>query len=196
MSRRKEIKEKEELQARFQYAVSQSNSLVLDWLKPVEASHNTQSASTDSIHDSFYNLPIIPNGGSLSSLKDDDNTLSIGEFMKSNDKEFKNLKKDSDANRVTSKPMLALMNKTRDSTREKIKQKHNNNNNNNNNFRDRRQPNYTNNRSNVASGKKVEEDSDSDDDKILQSRSVKKGSNMLLESKLNGKNKKKGGRPF
>ena len=57
MSRRQEIKQKEELQARFQLAIANNNKKVLNWLKPHKSStdeiNTTTTSTTNEQDDSF-----------------------------------------------------------------------------------------------------------------------------------------------
>lgn len=136
MSRRAEIKQKQELQARFQLAMSANNQKALNWLKPLKSTASTTSTSSETPNannptsdDSFMDLQIIPQGASLSKL---DNLQKIGDFI--NSKDITKMKQSTTttttttasnltSNRVTkSKPMLALMNKMRDSNRKNVRQ--------------------------------------------------------------------------
>ncbi|KHC34822.1 hypothetical protein W5O_04463 [Candida albicans Ca6] len=135
MSRRLEIKQKQELQARFQLAMSANNQKALNWLKPLKSTASTTSTSSETPNannptsdDSFMDLQIIPQGASLSKL---DNLQKIGDFI--NSKDITKMKQSTTtttttasnltSNRVTkSKPMLALMNKMRDSNRKNVRQ--------------------------------------------------------------------------
>ncbi|KAK6199291.1 uncharacterized protein RJT21DRAFT_121603 [Scheffersomyces amazonensis] len=185
MSRRQEIKQKEELQARFQYSVAQNNAKVLSWLKPSEQKGQTKTQTDnkpDNNSDSFFNLPIIPSGQSLASVESMTSGLTkIGEFIQSTDQQMKSVKQSSGpghannvARRNVSKPMLALMNKSRNVTRDRVKEKA---------------------QARVSINKSVKEevDSDSDEDRILESRSVKKRLPDIAKAKSNTKKK---GRPF
>lgn len=220
MSRRLEIKQKQELQARFQLAMSANNQKALNWLKPLKSTASTTSTSSETPNannptsdDSFMDLQIIPQGASLSKL---DNLQKIGDFI--NSKDITKMKQSTTttttasnltSNRVTkSKPMLALMNKMRDSNRKNVRQ---------NQHHQQQQQQSTssiNGKSNkpmipnksqsiVKNYNNEEEDDDDEEDdedsRAIRSRTVKKGSNLLLENKLNNKNsgtKKKNVRPF
>ncbi|ABN64904.1 predicted protein [Scheffersomyces stipitis CBS 6054] len=185
VNRRKEIKDKEALQARFQLSISQNNAKALSWLKPSTSKTGQEHPIST---ESFLDLPIIPSGSSLTTLNNG-NVSKIGDFMK-NDGSMNAIKQESGprAAKNASKPMLALMNKVRDYNKEKIRKNGDNNVNNsasNHSLRNQK----------IRKVEKHPQDEDSDDESsILKARSVKKGSNMLLENKL-GKKKMKG-RPF
>lgn len=221
MSRRSEIKQKQELQARFQLAMSANNQKALNWLKPLKSTASTTSTSSETLNannptsdDSFMDLQIIPQGASLSKL---DNLQKIGDFI--NSKDITKMKQSTTtttasnltSNRVTkSKPMLALMNKMRDSNRKNVRQ--------NQHHQQQQQQQSTssiNGKSNKPmipnksqsivknyNNEEEEDDDDEEDDedsRAIRSRTVKKGSSLLLENKLNNKNsgtKKKNVRPF
>lgn len=124
VNRRKEIKDKEELQAKFQLSIAQNNSKVLNWLKPVKS--NDESTSLAQVNGAFLQLPIIANGESLTSLdtKSSGDIQRVGDFINSNDTAtFHQIKQDTSTERTRSKPMLALMNRIRDGGREKVKRK-------------------------------------------------------------------------
>lgn len=91
--------------------MAQNNDMVMSWLKPL-ASQDTQPDSKDS----FLDLPIVPQGAGLSAIED--SSRKISDFMKVED--GGKIKKES-VNRATSKPMQALLNKMRDSNRQKVK---------------------------------------------------------------------------
>lgn len=213
MSRRSEIKQKQELQARFQLAMSANNQKALNWLKPLKSTASTTSTSSETLNannptsdDSFMDLQIIPQGASLSKL---DNLQKIGDFI--NSKDITKMKQSTTtttasnltSNRVTkSKPMLALMNKMRDSNRKNVRQ----------NQHHHQQQQQSTSSINGKSNKPMipnksqsivknynNEEEDDEDSRAIRSRTVKKGSSLLLENKLNNKNsgtKKKNVRPF
>lgn len=212
MSRRSEIKQKQELQARFQLAMSANNQKALNWLKPLKSTASTTSTSSETPNannptsdDSFMDLQIIPQGASLSKL---DNLQKIGDFI--NSKDITKMKQSTTttasnltSNRVTkSKPMLALMNKMRDSNRKNVRQ----------NQHHHQQQQQSTSSINGKSNKPMipnksqsivknynNEEEDDEDSRAIRSRTVKKGSSLLLENKLNNKNsgtKKKNVRPF
>ena len=214
MSRRSEIKQKQELQARFQLAMSANNQKALNWLKPLKSTASTTSTSSETPNannptsdDSFMDLQIIPQGASLSKL---DNLQKIGDFI--NSKDITKMKQSTTtttasnltSNRVTkSKPMLALMNKMRDSNRKNVRQ---------NQHHQQQQQQQSTSSINGKSNKPMipnksqsivknynNEEEDDEDSRAIRSRTVKKGSSLLLENKLNNKNsgtKKKNVRPF
>ena len=214
MSRRSEIKQKQELQARFQLAMSANNQKALNWLKPLKSTASTTSTSSETLNannptsdDSFMDLQIIPQGASLSKL---DNLQKIGDFI--NSKDITKMKQSTTtttasnltSNRVTkSKPMLALMNKMRDSNRKNVRQ---------NQHHQQQQQQQSTSSINGKSNKPMipnksqsivknynNEEEDDEDSRAIRSRTVKKGSSLLLENKLNNKNsgtKKKNVRPF
>lgn len=213
MSRRSEIKQKQELQARFQLAMSANNQKALNWLKPLKSTASTTSTSSETPNannptsdDSFMDLQIIPQGASLSKL---DNLQKIEDFI--NSKDITKMKQSTTtttasnltSNRVTkSKPMLALMNKMRDSNRKNVRQ----------NQHHHQQQQQSTSSINGKSNKPMipnksqsivknynNEEEDDEDSRAIRSRTVKKGSSLLLENKLNNKNsgtKKKNVRPF
>lgn len=220
MSRRSEIKQKQELQARFQLAMSANNQKALNWLKPLKSTASTTSTSSETLNannptsdDSFMDLQIIPQGASLSKL---DNLQKIGDFI--NSKDITKMKQSTTtttasnltSNRVTkSKPMLALMNKMRDSNRKNVRQ------NQHHHQQQQQSTSSINGKSNKPmipnksqsivknyNNEEEEDDDDEEDDedsRAIRSRTVKKGSSLLLENKLNNKNsgtKKKNVRPF
>ena len=220
MSRRSEIKQKQELQARFQLAMSANNQKALNWLKPLKSTASTTSTSSETPNannptsdDSFMDLQIIPQGASLSKL---DNLQKIEDFI--NSKDITKMKQSTTtttasnltSNRVTkSKPMLALMNKMRDSNRKNVRQ------NQHHHQQQQQSTSSINGKSNKPmipnksqsivknyNNEEEEDDDDEEDDedsRAIRSRTVKKGSSLLLENKLNNKNsgtKKKNVRPF
>lgn len=196
MSRRQEIKRKEELQARFQLAISNNNQKALSWLKPHKDSSSTKLENVeDGTEDSFLNLQIVPQGLSLS-CKKNENNQKIGEFLSSKDisksKHQLNQQQQQQGirNKTNSKPMLALMNKLRDNNRKNIQQNHKSAQllSNKKKFEVRKQK---------PSNLSEDEDDEDEDELDIRSRSAKKGSSLLLEQKLNkGNGKKKGIRPF
>lgn len=175
VNRRQEIKKKEELQAKFQLAISHTNNKILNWLEP----NNNEIAHNDEEKNSFLNLPIIPQGSGLSNIEK--SNKSIGDFINSDETKFKRLQDGNNSNnslrKTNSKPMMALMNKMRNTNRDKAKKKGFNQ-----ILKDPKP------KANIQSASI--NDSDSDEEQISKTRSVKKGSNLLFESKI----KKK--RPF
>lgn len=196
MSRRQEIKQKEELQARFQLAIANNNKKVLNWLKPHKSStdeiNTTTTSTTNEQDDSFLNLQIIPLGSSLN-MKTTENIQKIGEFLTSKDisKSKQLAQQDNLKKHGGSKPMLALMNRMRDSNRKNIQKTANKK-----NIRQNKKL-ETNKQPTEVNDDDEEEDEDERDSRDIRSRTAKKGSSLLLEQKLNNnKGKKKGIRPF
>lgn len=175
INRRQEIKKKEELQARFQVSISQTNSKILNWLQP----NNNEIVHDDKEKNSFLNLPIIPQGSGLSNIEK--SNRNIGDFINFDETKFKQLQDRNNSNdslrKTNSKPMMALMNKMRNTDRDKAKKKAFN-------------QNMHTSKPNVKIQDPNIDNSDSDEEMIAKNRSVKKGSNLLFESKI----KKK--RPF
>lgn len=168
LNRRQEIKKKEELQAKFQLAISHTNNKILNWLEP----NNNEIAHNDEEKNSFLNLPIIPQGSGLSNIEK--SNKSIGDFINSDETKFKRLQDGNNSNSLrknNSKPMMALMNRMRNTNRDKAKKKGFNQNMNN--------PKQ---RANIQNPSI--DNSDSDEELIAKTRSVKKGSNLLFESKI------------
>lgn len=165
VNRRKEIQQKEALQAKFQHAMAQTNTKVSLWLQPYQSETTTTAKDT-----SFHNLPIIPAGSGLQALEDDKHH-KIGDFISGNETGLRKLKVDESNAVAGSRAMNALMNKMRKETRQKprvekparvsvgkVKPK--------------------------APPKKVESDSDSDDNLAShRGRSVQKGTNLLFEKR-------------
>lgn len=192
-NRRKEIKQKEELQARFQFSLAQTNKLALNWLKPLQ-DQSTKDATPDSESESsFYDMCIIPQGSGLLALERKD-VSKIGDFINSNDLKKSNLQESENIKKsrtTTSKPMLALMNKMRDGQRSNIKKNYEHQ-----RQQQRQKPQYQQiQKSQTVKPSPNDQDSDSDEEdrELLKSRSVKKGANIMFGGKLKGK---KGGRPF
>mmetsp|Transcript_4095 Transcript_4095/g.4012 ORF Transcript_4095/g.4012 Transcript_4095/m.4012 type:complete len:178 (+) Transcript_4095:124-657(+) len=169
VNRRQEIKKKEELQAKFQLAISHTNNKILNWLEP----NNNEIAHNDEEKNSFLNLPIIPQGSGLSNIEK--SNKSIGDFINSDETKFKRLQDGNNSNsslrKNNSKPMMALMNRMRNTNRDKTKKKGFNQN-----------MNSPKQRANIQNPSI--DNSDSDEELIAKSRSVKKGSNLLFESKI------------
>ncbi|EMG47932.1 hypothetical protein G210_1595 [Candida maltosa Xu316] len=155
MSRRAEIKRKEEIQAKFQLSLSNINQQSLNWLLPAKKEGATEVKNDD---DSFMNLQIIPQGSSLCSKGD---FQKIGDFL--NSKDISKSKKQLQSKPVN-KPMMALMNKMRDSNRKNI------------------QKNHKINKPNRVERKVVpqnnDDDDDSDEEVDSRSRNAKKGAGL------------------
>ncbi|KAI5968966.1 hypothetical protein CANMA_001962 [Candida margitis] len=142
-NRREEIKQKQELQARFQFSISQNNARAMNWLKPISKTDDTESKSEETssaLHttqgtnsansmeeDVFSKLRVIPQGAGLSSKT----TQTIGDFLNSKDI---NQQKTSDNSTTSQKvngsgrggggsvAMKALLNKMRNETRKELNQ--------------------------------------------------------------------------
>lgn len=204
MSRRSEIKQKQELQARFQLAISANHQKALNWLPPLKpaaaaittttASSNSNVINSSTSDDSFMDLQIIPQGSSLSKL---DNLQKIGDFLNSKDITKMKQSTTTTTNRAPkSKPMLALMNKMRDNNRKNIRQTHHNHQQSTSNINKNKNKPVIPNKSKPslqnynANEKDQDEDEDDDDEdsRAMRSRTVKKGSSLLLENKLNRHN--------
>ncbi|RCK67874.1 hypothetical protein Cantr_03495 [Candida viswanathii] len=209
MSRRQEIKRKEELQARFQLAISNNNQKALNWLKPLKGEDLT---TTKDDEDSFLNLQIIPQGSSLDS-KQSEGGQKIGDFLASKDisksKQLQQQQSTMTRKQTNSKPMLALMNKMRDTSRKNVSRNYRDSQNNPSLHKAQRgdKPVTGNNSKHKSETHNQESDDDDeeeeDDSRDIRSRTAKKGSTLLLEQKLNkggagggGVGKKKGKRPF
>ncbi|CAX41823.1 conserved hypothetical protein [Candida dubliniensis CD36] len=212
MSRRTEIKQKQELQARFQLAISANHQKALNWLPPLKsaaaaattttsASSNSNDINSSTSDDSFMDLQIIPQGSSLSKL---DNLQKIGDFI--NSKDITKMKQSTTTittNRAPkSKPMLALMNKMRDNNRKNIRQTHHHHHHNHQQSTSNINKNKNKNKPVIPNKSKPslqnynanekdqdeDEDDDDEDSRAMRSRTVKKGSSLLLENKLNRHN--------
>lgn len=119
VNRRKEIKEKEAFQLKFQLALNESSSLVAGWL-PKDSSRQTNEASD---HD-FLNLPILSGGKGLFELEnDEEEQKTVGDFVNP-EKDPQKLKlQESRQNQAGSKAMSALINKLRNDSRGKVANK-------------------------------------------------------------------------
>lgn len=107
MSRVQEIKRKQEIQAKFQLAVGQSNQQALNWLGGSRASETTS--------DEFLALPIVSDGRGLSL----GGGSTIGEFVSSGVKNQAATSVSAGKGVKDSKALNALRNKMRDSSRAK-----------------------------------------------------------------------------
>lgn len=138
MSRAKEIKEKEQLQAKLALAFSQKRKTVLSWLGEDKSKDGD---ITESEKNSFLNLPVM-SAGSLLNLNDAtsnritaDNKKeigTIGEFLKGDRKVSSLTKKRSNnntngmhsnfnVNKNDNKATIAFKNKMRDDSRKKLR---------------------------------------------------------------------------
>lgn len=121
VNRRKEIKEKESLQLKFQLALSQNNKNIQSWL-PSSNTASTgliESESTD--RQLFLNLPIVANGAGLFVLEDDEKNRTVGDFLQAEGTP-KNVKPENVKDiRNGSKAMAALMNRMRTDNRKNLR---------------------------------------------------------------------------
>ncbi|EGW31114.1 uncharacterized protein SPAPADRAFT_142683 [Spathaspora passalidarum NRRL Y-27907] len=167
-NRRKEIQQKQSLQAQFQLALSQSEKRALSWLQPCRSTNPTPETNDD---DSFMNLPVISQGAGLSSKNGSSST--IGEFLSSDLKSTKQQQQVKEMRKPTSKPMMALMNKMRNTSRETVRKK------------------VERVKQEVKQADNNDDDSDDEEISQLRARSVKKTTGGILQHKI-----KKSGRPF
>lgn len=168
MSHVKEIKQKQELQAKLQLAMNSTSNHVANWLKPLNTNQTSSSSNND-----FMNLPIISGGSGLSLSTESIDTSdinTIGEYIKSG-KSVSSLnkkKKQSITNplnrvhKTDSKALNALRNKMKNSNRMKQSQ-------------------GTIRKDTV---KNTVNDSDSDEEEIIQKSAPKKNSGLLIDSKI------------
>ncbi|CUM62790.1 uncharacterized protein PRCAT00000348001 [Priceomyces carsonii] len=179
--RRKDIKRKEDLQARFKFALSQNNSKVSNWLKAP-----TDQDLNENRDKSFLDLPVIQNGGGLSSSSYESGRRVKDFISADNSMIQKSQKHDKLAPKQqgSSRALDSLMNRMRSENRSKVKKATTSN--------DQKSisTSANSNNSNQSNKKDVHEE-DSDDDDALRHRTVRKGSNLLFESKM-----KKSRRPF
>lgn len=208
-NRREEIKQKQELQARFQFSISQNNALALHWLKPASTNQNETPTSplqstqeTDSTNstrpdDDFMKLRVIPQGSGLSSKT----TQTVGDFLNSKDIITHQKNKDNgttsrrgNGNGKGSVAMNALLNKMRNETRKELGQSRHTN----QMQQSKSKKETKNDKKRVSAGKVTssavgavgavgfDSDSDSDDDdiKAFKSRSVSKISYGKVGKKL------------
>lgn len=120
-NRRKEIKEKEELQAKFQLAMSQTNTRVLSWLQPLQKAAGETPREGQK---AFLDLPIIANGSGLCSLTEGAGVQQlVGDFLATGTASKKDFPNEAPVRKEAgSKAMHALMNKMRNSSKQKIRQ--------------------------------------------------------------------------
>lgn len=185
-NRREDIKEKEALQARLKVAFSLTNDKVTSWLNKnkgddEQVSHNHKGTNND-----YLDLPIIKNG---QGLEFDNKNLTIGDFMNSDIRQMNKLDKnpqrrgaDNKIVKGDSKPMSALMNKIRKDLRDKAKKRISNS-------KERHMgPTNPVEKKSINVNVETNESDESDDEALLnKSRTAKKGSNLLFESKLKGR---------
>lgn len=108
VNRRKEIKEKEAFQLKFQLALSQNNKAVLNWLP--KGSSEAVDAAPLSDRQEFLDLAIVPAGGGLADIEQTEYT--VGKFLAADGADKGKTAAARDA-RGGSKAMTALMNKMR-----------------------------------------------------------------------------------
>ncbi|KAG7193176.1 uncharacterized protein KQ657_000930 [Scheffersomyces spartinae] len=108
-NRRKEIQEKQDLQAKFQLSIQQMNTKVSNWLSSPEKKEAQPEIPADN---PFLQLPIIPQGGTLSNMKD---LSTVKDFVEGDGKKPHGIEKDKKTS--TSQPMTALLNRIRDEQR-------------------------------------------------------------------------------
>lgn len=115
VNRRKEIKEKEALQLKFQLALSQNSKTVLSWLPALQNRPNDPLAAD---HLVFLDLPIVASGTGLSDLETAEQSKTVGDFLQSEGTP-KNVKPENTRDiRNGSKAMAALMNRMRSNSRQ------------------------------------------------------------------------------
>lgn len=112
VNRRKEIKEKEAFQLRFQLALNESSNKVANWL-PSQEEESERPSGED-----FLNLPILSTGLGLYELEDDDKAQkTISDFVNP-EKDPQKLKiQENRQNQAGTKAMTALINKMRNDSR-------------------------------------------------------------------------------
>lgn len=187
---RKEIQKKEEFQAKFQLAMLSTNSLVSKWLNPINLHTNTsKDKQSEEAVASFHNLPIIANGSGLYSLETKSEEKKVSDFLNSNEEGLRKLKNSErptdnfDRRNGNLKAMNALMNKMRNSSREKARQ-------NARNQKSPARPQIIQQPKATTKAASRDSDSESDDEMSkIKSRSVKKGANLLFDSKITKKSR-------
>lgn len=114
VNRRKEIKEKEAFQLKFQLALSQNNKAVLNWLP--KSGGAAAEAAPASDRQEFLDLAIVPAGGGLADIEQSEYT--VGKFLQTDGAPSKKAPARGDP-RGGSKAMTALMNKMRGESRQR-----------------------------------------------------------------------------
>lgn len=118
VNRRKEIKEKEAFQLRFQLALNESNNTVANWLP--KQNEETEKPSGDD----FLNLPILTNGLGLYELEEDDEVQkTISDFVNPEKDPQKVKLHENRQNQAGTKAMTALINKMRNDSRGRVNSK-------------------------------------------------------------------------
>lgn len=122
VNRRKEIKEKEALQLKFQLALSQNTKNVLNWLPTLQSAKNDHNDVLTADRQLFLDLPIVASGTGLSDLEKSDQNSTVGDFLGS-DGTPKNVKPENRKDiRNGSKAMAALMNRMRSDSRKQVRE--------------------------------------------------------------------------
>lgn len=192
LNNRKDIKQKEELQAQFQLAISKANETVLSWLRPGQVNSTLDTdLSVDALQ--FLNLPVIPLGQGLSlseSNEDDESNIhTIGDFI-NGDKKLSSLAKKKRAgatlsdriNRINNRhkiskndnrALVGLKNKLRNDTRNQVRR--------DNNIAQSRNNSVT--RSAQKTRVTDDDDDEDEDEKHLDQRNTKKGSGLLFDTR-------------
>lgn len=189
MSRVKEIKEKQALQAKFQLAINSTTNHVFSWLKPLKTTNQDSSSSSSTVsNNDFFDLPIISGGSGLALSSDAHNKEdinTIGDYVKSG-KSLSSLNKKKTQQRSIhqihkvhkddSKALSTLRNKMKNSSR--LKQ------------RDQWvQPKpQARPQQQQHSHQPISNDSDSDEE-IVQKSAPKKNFSLMIDSKIKKKKK-------
>jgi hypothetical protein len=187
MSHAKEIRQKKELQARFQLAVNSTSSLVSGWLKPATASSSGTSSAIidDPSKHAFFNLPIIggSSGLSLEAPTDSESAdiSTIGDYVRTGKSliSLGNKKKGLDKPNAKLKQSIAHQSKALSALQTKIRQS-----NTQKHKRDRSTPIRNKQESSRTSRRAVDNDSDSDEDEPVQKSAPKKSFGLLIDSKI------------
>ena len=124
-NRRKEIKEKEQLQARILFALAQNQKNIQSWLPPQKAEQKPDEDSS-AASASFYDLPILPSGVGLSSLEgtSEQKFGKVGDFINADINKVKEHSIARSRQADSSPAMAALRNKIRDNSRKEVKKKY------------------------------------------------------------------------
>ncbi|OBA19342.1 hypothetical protein METBIDRAFT_46672 [Metschnikowia bicuspidata var. bicuspidata NRRL YB-4993] len=127
VNRRKEIKEKEDFQLKFQLAISANNANVLNWLPQTQENESREGIPTTNSKDLFLDLPVISGGAGLFELDRDganNDSPTIGSFLNSENIPQKLNTGTARDVRTGSKAMSALMNKMRSDSRKNVAEKY------------------------------------------------------------------------
>lgn len=194
MSHVKEIKQKQELQAKFQLAINSTTNHVANWLTPLK-SNVSQITETSNSNNDFFDLPIISGGSGLSLSKDDideENINTIGEYIKSG-KSISSLNKKKQQQqksingsmykiqKTDSKALGALRNKMKNGNRLKQRDSLQNQ----YQRTGQRQGSIKNGGGGAAAANNGNNDNDSDsDEEIVQKSAPKKNFSLLIDSKI------------